>query len=121
MPHYHVQFQTDAEWAQAHISAESADHAFARAAAFDVSGLVFEPFTPPRSVREITITNEHGDAWVWRDEETLLRLAADELLIAAKNVLAALQGSFTARWSRVAPSTLGHLEDTAAPAEGRAL
>jgi hypothetical protein len=121
MPLYRVQFITDAEWAEARIDAASFDEAFARARAIDTSTLTFQRYTVPNRVVQILVADQHGEEWGWHDDEKLMRHSAEELLIAAKNVLTALKMSFGTGWTRVARSTLGHLQDAVEDAQRRGL
>jgi hypothetical protein len=116
---YRVQLNTDAEWAQAEVSAETVGDAFAAARSLNPDDLDFQPFTGGLPINEIILTDEDGEEWRWRDEELLRRLAAEDLYIAAKNVLTALRMSYGVGWTRVARSTLGHLKEAIALAEGR--
>lgn len=120
MPVYCVHLKNDTAWAATEIEADDLDAAFAKAVEIDSSQLTFEFFSEPLPIVEIAITDPDGAAWTWQADDLLLRLAAEGLLIAAKNVLTALQDELLAPGADPATRvTLRHLKDAIDCAEGR--
>jgi len=68
-------------------SSEEAYHAAIR---LDPDELEFE-FFDPLNVQEIRVTGEDGSQYIWRSDEFLLQRAANDLLIASKNLLTVLK------------------------------
>jgi hypothetical protein len=74
----------------------------------------------PRPINEIIVQDPEGTEWMWRDDDLLLRHAAEELLVAAKNLLTALKDQLLATGAdRVTLTTLRHLKDAIDLAQGR--
>jgi hypothetical protein len=120
MQSYRVQLNTDVAWAETEIVAGTVDEAFAAAANLDSDTLVFAAFTDPRPVNEIMIEAPDGVEWLWQDEELLLRLAAEDLLIASKNLLTALKTRLLSEGcDPVTMTALRHLKTAIDMAEGR--
>jgi hypothetical protein len=120
MPTYRVQYRTDAAFAETTVDADSINEAFAVAQNLDPEALVFEPYTSTQPVNEIAVRGPNGIELTWRSDDMLLRLAAEELLIAAKNVLTALKEKLLAEGcERAILCTLRHLKDAIDTAEGR--
>lgn len=87
MTTYTVRFRTNGSSAFQDFGARTPEHALARAKSYDLSLLGFEPFRN-QSVNEITVYDEDGNELIeWYDDELRLRLAARDLLEAAKKVV----------------------------------
>lgn len=120
MPIYDVQFTTDAACAERQVAARNVEEAFATALTVDPDTLHFEPFTCLLPINEITIHDRSGRPHVWRSEELLLRLAAEELHLAATNVLTLLSRELVSfAFGRDTFIALERLEAAVSAAEGR--
>jgi hypothetical protein len=89
---FSVEFRTDAGSAAKELKAKTAEAALARArrvASRDADSLCFQPYESEAAINEIVVANEDGEELaVWRDEDVPLRLAARDLLDAARAVIA---------------------------------
>jgi hypothetical protein len=122
MPQFNVILCTDAAWAERTIEAEHPKQALDQALAFDPQRLLFQPFITPLPINEIAITDHAGEEeLIWRNAGLVLRLGAEDLLIAAKNVLSALcrgEQIFTLTDACTSES-LRHLKEAVDRAQGR--
>ncbi|HWX35551.1 MAG TPA: hypothetical protein VNZ53_50040 [Steroidobacteraceae bacterium] len=93
MTTYTVNFASDAEFASRSFDAETPEQALALARKLyedEPSELWFEPYNG-MDVNEIAVCDPDGDKLaVWLDDELRLRLAAQEMLDALEQALAAL-------------------------------
>ena len=90
MTTYTAYFRNDAKFAPREFEAATPEEALALAKQHDWSDLWFEPYDG-MSVNEIEICDEDGNELaVWLDDELRLRLAAQEMLDALEQALAAL-------------------------------
>lgn len=119
MPDYLIQLKTDATVAVTRVEAESVEVALVKAFAIDLDTLHFEPYTT-LPVNEITVTDPAGEAWVWRDDDLMMRRAADALLVAAKDLLIVLKSDLLRKGTdRVTLASLRSLKAAIDLAEGR--
>jgi hypothetical protein len=95
MTMYDVHYRTDADCACSEIEAETAELALAAArqvAADRPDGLFFEPYQSVFGINEIEVYSYDGSrAAIWCDDDLRLRLAASDLLTAARLVIARWQ------------------------------
>ena len=92
MTSYTAHFRTDAECATTEIRAKTPQHALAKArklADESPEGLYFDRYDDGFPVNEIVIRDEDDseELAVWFDADLRLRLAASELLAAARRVI----------------------------------
>jgi hypothetical protein len=92
MTTFTVHFRTDAECASSEIKAKTAKRALASARKIAVNKpetLFFEPYQGVFDINEIEVFAEDGSAEaIWYDEDLHVRLAASDLLSAARLVIA---------------------------------
>lgn len=119
MTTYIAYFRTDAEYATKEIKAKTPKHALAKArklADESPEDLYFESYDGGFPVNEIAISPEDGgeELAVWFDADLHLRLAASDLLTAARRVIE--------RWERGdLAEAVRDLASAVAKAEGGAL
>jgi len=93
MPTYKAYFHTDAEWASREFEADTPERALALARQFydeSPSSLYFESYDSGTVVNEITIIDPDGNMRTWFDDDMRLRRAAQHLLDALEQAVAAL-------------------------------
>lgn len=120
MPTYTVSVETDGTCAETEVEADDIDSALAKARDIDTDDLLFQPFTDPFPVNAITVTDGNGAERAWRDPELRVRLVADDLLIAAENLLTALAlWMVSTQAEKIVRSTAGTLQEVVDRAQGR--
>jgi hypothetical protein len=92
MTKYTAYFRTESEFAELGIEAETPEKALANARAIitdDFDALMFQNYEGPFPVNEIAICDkDYVELAVWHDDDMLVRLAASDLLSAARLVIA---------------------------------
>jgi hypothetical protein len=114
-----VHFNTDAECATDAIEAETAELALAAAremAANDSNELLFERYQSAFDINEIVVRDEDDseELAVWFDDDLRLRLAADDLLNAARLVIARWESGDLAEAVRELSAAIAKAEGGAA-------
>jgi hypothetical protein len=94
MSTYTVHFRNSTAWASHDIKADTPENALALARKFvddDSLDLWFEPYDLSSEVNEIVVSDDAGNELAfWFDEDASLRLAAQDLLDALEQAVAAL-------------------------------